>query len=303
MDNNPRHGEPNLPQAALLNPTIEIQSEQNSELMFSPSPGKRLTTSSVHEEPPSPGFKLTLAVKPWATSKVRVLEFLLTQDSITQSNLGQPQDVDLFRLNSLNESTEIKSLHIEDLSDEGHLRLRAILATKVEDIISSKEGTIELTRGSAHSSGSEQAYRFIVASAVIPLPGGSSEVRASNLKEKRSKLPVATKLDVTLNALQIFESNANNRLIEMERLLLDNSERISRLEHAISRSDNSERMSRLEQKISSSDNSERTSRLEQKVSRSDISSVNIARLQRQIAKANNPERISRLERHTTRSEF
>ncbi len=78
------------------------------------------------------------------------------------------------------------------------------------------------------------------------------------------------KLDVTLNALQIFESNANNRLIEMERLLLDNSERISRLEHAISRSDNSERMSRLEQKISSSDNSERTSRLEQKVSRSDI---------------------------------
>jgi hypothetical protein len=144
MDNNPRHGEPNLPQAALLDPTIEIQSEQNSELMFSPSPGKRLTTSSVHEEPPSPGFKLTLAVKPWATSKVRVLEFLLTQDSITQSNLGQPQDVDLFRLNSLNESTEIKSLHIEDLSDEGHLRLRAILATKVEDIISSKEGTTEL---------------------------------------------------------------------------------------------------------------------------------------------------------------
>jgi hypothetical protein len=74
----------------------------------------------------------------------------------------------------------------------------------VEGIISSKEGIIWLTRGLGHSSGFEQAYRLIVTSAVIALPGGSSKVRASNWKEPRSKQPVATKLDLAMNELHIF---------------------------------------------------------------------------------------------------
>jgi hypothetical protein len=67
---------------------------------------------------------------------------------------------------------------------------------------------------------------------LLPLPRETIRVITP---ERSTGDPVAMKLDAIMSTLQNFEKTVNHRLSSMEQLLLDNSERITRLEDRLHR--------------------------------------------------------------------
>lgn len=162
------------------------------------------------------GHALYLAAKSPASSEVRMLSISLAKDQL-ETDLATLEEMPPIQITKAEVEWKVNALEI-DANLEGQVRLR-VLTSKIARIDHRPLGRDALA---------EHVVK-IEASTISSLVSHGEELSSSS-SPRNDQHDVVEKLDMIMSTLLRFESDVNERLSLMEKQMIDNSKRLSRME-------------------------------------------------------------------------
>lgn len=203
-----------------------------SKLLFSPSPAnfsKHFTFETI-EEATEDTTRLTLCVNKDSTDKMYIIGLDLTHSGIVEA-FHEVYDFSLLLCGKIIKSLDKGRISCFDLKEispgDGFLRLQALVEIEPPHHLVLEKNFVD-TLFDRHS-GVDCCTRRAFVSLDLPLKE-REKAPPQSPPAPRGVEPIALTLNTILTTMQNFQSSVDQRLERMEKLLLDNSNRITRLE-------------------------------------------------------------------------